>query len=226
MRGRVFARGNTDLNLLRPNLIYLHGFASGPTSRKAQYFRERFAAEGISIEIPDLAAGDFEHLTISGQLKVIESVANGKPVSLIGSSLGGYLAALYASRHPEVAKVVLLAPAFHFLRNWTEKLGLERAEAWKRTGSLPVYHYGDKTERHLDYAIVTDGQQYEPAPTFRQPALIFHGTNDDVVPARFSEGYAASHSNVKLRLLDSSHELTDVLETMWEDVRRFGVAIR
>ncbi len=71
-------------------VIYLHGFASGPGSRKAQLFLRRFAERGVSLEIPDLAAGDFEHLTISGQLAVIETVARGEAVSLMGSSLGGY----------------------------------------------------------------------------------------------------------------------------------------
>jgi predicted esterase YcpF (UPF0227 family) len=56
----------------RQNFIYLHGFASGPGSHKAQFFRERFADYGIELQIPDLAAGDFSGLTISGQLRVVE----------------------------------------------------------------------------------------------------------------------------------------------------------
>ena len=95
-------------------ILYLHGFASSPASSKARFFAERMRAAGALIDIPDLAAGDFEHLTISGQLRVIERAAAGDPVALMGSSLGGYLAALYAARHPEVSRVVLLAPAFGF----------------------------------------------------------------------------------------------------------------
>src|SRR5690348_17748458 len=53
----------------------------------------------------------FEHLTISGQLGVLERTLQNEPVRLIGSSMGGYLAALYAARHPEVDRLVLLAPA-------------------------------------------------------------------------------------------------------------------
>ena len=91
-------------------VLYLHGFASGPSSGKAQWFRRAFAERGIELEIPDLVEGGFENLTITGQLGVIERAAKGEPVSLIGSSMGGYLAALYASRHPEAARLVLLAP--------------------------------------------------------------------------------------------------------------------
>ena len=45
--------------------IYLHGFASGPGSTKARFFRDRFAEAGRELRVPDLAAGDFEHLTIT-----------------------------------------------------------------------------------------------------------------------------------------------------------------
>jgi len=47
-------------------ILYLHGFASGPSSSKARYFRGRLEAAGAHVEVPDLAAGDFEHLTLSG----------------------------------------------------------------------------------------------------------------------------------------------------------------
>ena len=88
-------------------LIYLHGFASGPMSNKAQFFRRRFEEIGVEMQIPDLSEGNFETLTISGQLRVIERIAGGADVRLIGSSMGGYLAALYAARHPEVSRGAL-----------------------------------------------------------------------------------------------------------------------
>ena len=76
------------------------------------------------IEIPDLAEGDFDQFcTISGQLRVIERVANEDPVWLIGSSLGGYLAALYAARHPEAERTHADRPAFDFIARWRERLG-------------------------------------------------------------------------------------------------------
>ena len=202
-------------------LIYLHGFASGPSSKKANYFRRRFAEHGVEIEIPDLAEGDFEGLTLSGQLRVIERIARDEEVSLMGSSLGGYLAALYAARHPEVEKVVLMAPAFGFLRRWVEGLGEQRQLEWKQTGKLAVYHYGDGGPRDLGYGIVEDGAQYEERPGFRQPGLIFHGDKDSVVPVECSKEFAAESSNVRLEVLDSDHELLNVLDLMWMGSWRF-----
>ena len=92
-------------------VVYLHGFASSPHSSKAQFFRRRFAEHGVPMEIPILDEGRFEELTVTGQLAVIDRAVGEEPAILIGSSLGGYLAALYASRHPsQIEKLVLLAP--------------------------------------------------------------------------------------------------------------------
>lgn len=192
-----------------PRTVYLHGFASSPLSKKAGYF----AGLIPGLTIPDLAAGDFEHLTISGQLRVIEAACQGQPVSLIGSSMGGYLAALYAARHPEVERLVLMAPAFCFLRRWSE--------AWEGKQCLPIYHYGEGRECTLSRGIIDDAQLYEDYPDFQLPALIFHGTRDDTVPPEFSQAFAASHPNATLRLLDSDHELIDVLDLLGSETAQF-----
>ena len=201
--------------------LYLHGFASGAASGKAQWFRRCFAERGVDLEIPELVDGDFEDITITGQLGVIERTAKGEPVSLIGSSMGGYLAALYASRHPEVEKLVLLAPAFHFPQRWPEELGAEKTAEWRRTGRFEVFHYAEGRPRNVGWNLIEDGLRYDAEPSFRQPALLFHGINDTVVPPAYSEAYAARHANVRLRLMASDHQLTDVTQLIWDDVAPF-----
>jgi pimeloyl-ACP methyl ester carboxylesterase len=200
-------------------LIYLHGFASGPTSSKAQFFRRRFEALDIDMQIPDLSEGNFEGLTISGQLRVIERTAGGEDVWLMGSSMGGYLAALYGARHPEVTRLILLAPAFGFARRWPLRLGAENVAEWQRSGWLSVYHYGEKRESRVGYALLEDGARYEDYPDVSQPVLIFHGREDDVVPVEYSREFAALHPQAALRVMDSGHELLNVLEDMWAEVR-------
>jgi uncharacterized protein len=195
-------------------IIYLHGFASGPLSKKAAFFRRHIA----HLEIPDLANGDFEHLTVTGQLAVIETLAGGDPVALVGSSMGGYLAAAYAARHPEVAKLVLLAPAFGFARRWAES---PDADEWKRAGFLNVYHYAAQGMRKLGYQLIEDALLYDDYPNFAQPALIFHGIHDTVVPPEFSRLFAGTHPNARLRLLDSDHELLNALDAIWLGSRSF-----
>jgi uncharacterized protein len=202
-------------------IVYLHGFASGPASSKARFFAEQFRSLGIDISIPDLADGDFEHLTITGQLKVVDREVQGRPVVLMGSSMGGYLAALYAARHREVERLVLLAPAFDFARRWPESLGETAMHEWQATEWRTTYHYGDGHPRQLSYQLIEDGFQYEDYPAVTQPALILHGTRDDVVPAAASKEFAKRGQDRQLVLLDSGHELTDVLDRLWAETAKF-----
>lgn len=198
-------------------ILYLHGFASSPQSSKAQFFHRLLP----QVEVLDLAEGDFENLSITRQLRVIERAASGDPVILIGSSMGGYLGALYAARHPEVARVVLMAPAFRFAHRWEEVLGPEKVEEWRRTGWIEVFHYADGRNRRLGYQLLEDARRYEDYPDFHQPALIFHGAHDDTVPAAYSETFAAQHVNGKLEILDSGHELLNVLDYIGARVASF-----
>jgi pimeloyl-ACP methyl ester carboxylesterase len=195
--------------------LYIHGFASGPRSRKAQAFRTALAAQGIALDIPELDQGDFERLTISGQLAVIAGTLNGAPARLIGSSMGGYLAALYAAAHPEVSRVVLLAPAFGFASRWRDKIAGE-PPAW-----LEVFHYATNSARRVHYGLIEDALGYPEMPDFAQPARIFHGIHDDVVPVAYSRDFAAGHPNARLTELDSDHELLDVLSTIVDDAVPF-----
>ena len=204
-----------------PRWIYLHGFASGPSSQKAQFFRRKMAARGIVMSIPELDEGNFSGLTITGQLGVLERAAAGGPVSLIGSSLGGYLAALYAARHPEVERLVLMAPAFDFVRRWTDRLGVETMAGWQRSGVLRVPHYGLQTDADLGYQLIEDATRYEAFPDASQPALIFHGDQDDIVPLELSRRFVAGHPSARLVVLHSGHELTDVLDELWEGTGAF-----
>jgi pimeloyl-ACP methyl ester carboxylesterase len=191
--------------------LYLHGFASGAKSRKAQAFHAALAAQRIGLEIPTLDEGDFEHLTITAQLRVIEQTLKGDPVRLAGSSMGGYLAALYASTHPEVDRLVLLAPAFSFSDRWDDLVKPEGMAAWRNTGWLEVFHYGEARQRRIHYGLYEDALTHPASPDFTQPARIFHGVNDAVVPIELSRNYAATHPNTILTEYDSDHELLSVL---------------
>ena len=202
-------------------IIYLHGFASGPGSRKASYFAERLRERGAHVEVPDLAAGDFEHLTISGQLRIVEKAAAGEPSVLIGSSLGGYLAALFAATHPAVRALVLLAPAFHFRHLWKNRLGEAGWQEWERGGVLTAYHYALGRPASISFDLMRDAAKFPAQPRFEQPALIVHGSRDDVVPIASSENFVRRHPNARLVVVDSGHELTDVLDAIWNETLDF-----
>ena len=202
-------------------IVYLHGFASGPQSSKARYFRALLERAGASVAVPDLAEGDFEHITITGQLAVIDRIVAARPAALIGSSLGGYLAALYAARHPGITRVALLAPAFGFAQRWPERLGHAQMGAWRHHGTIDVFHYAENRHRKLGYQLLADGERFEANPDFTQPALIFHGAHDDAVPVRYSQEFAASHPNATLEVLDAGHDLLNVLDYIAPRIERF-----
>lgn len=209
-------------------IVYLHGFASSPQSSKARFFGEKFRQAGIPFAAPALDQGDFEGLTITSQLEVIHSaVGDGASgVVLMGSSLGGYLAALFATTfaatHAQaVDRLILMAPAFDFLNRWKARLSPEEIVRWKTQGWFPIYHYGAKAERRLGYQFLEDGARYPGVPDFSQRALILQGTEDPVVPAAGSQDFAKEHPSVRLALFPSGHELTDVLDGLWREVACF-----
>src|SRR5271155_5017788 len=138
-------------------VVYLHGFASSPQSSKARFFSDHFASMGVPFLAPELDEGNFQGLTITGQLSVVENAVGDGPVGMMGSSLGGYLAALFAARHVQkVEKLVLLAPAFQFPTRWRARYTAAELEQWRRQGTIPFFHYGYKQERGLGYQIVED----------------------------------------------------------------------
>jgi pimeloyl-ACP methyl ester carboxylesterase len=208
-------------------LAYLHGFASGPASTKAQFVRARLAALGYELAIPDLAP-DFTHQTVTGQLATAEALLDGEPAILMGSSLGGYLAALVAARHPErVRALVLLAPAFGFAPRWEAQLGPEVMAHWRRHGVMPVMHHGREREELLSIDLLTDARRHPDEPDPAVPALVVAGRFDDAVPLATVEAFAGRRPERELAVYDAGHQLTEVLDPLWERMRaflaRFGV---
>ncbi len=204
--------------------IYLHGFASGPQSTKAQYLQVRCVQVGIALEIPDLNQGDFAHLTISRQIAQTVALfpADGLPVTLIGSSLGGLTAAIIAQDYPQVQQLILLAPALDFLDHWLPKLGDRQLTLWEQNGYLPIYHYAEQKLLPLHYDFLVDAHRYHLFKIDRfLPTLILHGIHDNVIPISASRDFASKCPWVELLELDSDHNLTDVNDRIWQEMYRF-----
>ncbi|MFH7241451.1 MAG: YqiA/YcfP family alpha/beta fold hydrolase [Spirulina sp.] len=207
--------------------LYLHGFASGPQSYKAQALRARFEAVGLSLTIPDLNQGDFFGLTLSRQIQQARELilAQAQPTVIIGSSLGGLTAAWVAEQadlRGRIEKLVLLAPAFRFLAQWLPRLGEAALDQWRRQGELSVYHYADQEQKTLHYRFVEDAQGYnDDALQAPIPTLICHGTQDEVIAIEASRAYALRRPWVQLLELDSDHALGDVEAEIWQAMADF-----
>ena len=203
--------------------IYLHGFASGPGSTKARYIRAQFAKIGIELQVPDLNQDDFTHLTVARQIaQVVDLFPKDDPVTLIGSSLGGWVSTIIAQDYPQVEKLVLLAPAFDFLNHWLPKIGDRQLTSWENTYYLPIYHHALKDLSPLHYNFVVDARRYPLAQIDRLlPTLIIHGINDKVIPIAASRSFGADRPWVRLLEWESDHQLTNVSERIWQEIRDF-----
>jgi pimeloyl-ACP methyl ester carboxylesterase len=86
-------------------IVFIHGSESNSQTYKAVLLRRLFPA----MVVPDFTG------PLTERMPQLESILDRETGwTIIGSSLGGLMAALFASRHPQqVRKLVLLAPALN-----------------------------------------------------------------------------------------------------------------
>lgn len=204
------------------NVLYLHGFCSSSGSAKGVWLAERFHELGVHVELPDLDEGDFEHSTLTRQLALVDRLVEElHPSMVIGSSLGGYLAALHAARRlGAVPAIALLAPAFDFANRLSAALGPE-VERWRRDGVRAFYHYRARSELNLAYSFLEDARTLEPFPDVGVPTKVLHGTNDESVAPELSVRFAQGKSNVSVEWYDTDHQMLDVIDQVWIGIRDF-----
>jgi uncharacterized protein len=205
--------------------IYFHGFASSPQSQKAIAFARRFAELGLPLTVPDLEGGDFKHLTISRQLRIIENTLGSFPrasFALIGSSMGGYLAALTAQLRPEVKGAYLMCPGFNFIKRW--RPAALSGEILREDGAelLRVFNYRYNKTMELDLGIFEDAEKWEKVKYERPvPTRIVHGIHDDTVDIWESRNFTRNHAWASLKEVDSDHGLLSHLDWIIDDCLDF-----
>ena len=206
-------------------ILYLHGFASSSHSGKATYLAERLRARGLTVVIPDLNQPDFATLTITRMLGQVRTILDGArdPITVVGSSLGGYVAVNAAAAWPDrIARLVLLAPALDFSDEGLGAPGGASLSDWKRDGQIQVFHFGYGRMLPIHYELYEDARRYDAMHAdVRMPILAFQGTRDTAVHPEMVQRWAATRPNVELHLLDDDHQLTASLPYIWERTAAF-----
>jgi pimeloyl-ACP methyl ester carboxylesterase len=207
------------------HLLYLHGFASSARSSKAAYFRARAAERGVELLTPDFNEPDFAGLTITRMLAQVSELMAGLPagpVSVVGSSLGAFIALQVALQQRRVDRLVLLAPALDFSGNRLKDLGDRGLEEWRRTGLLNVFHYGFGRVMPIRFGLYEDAARYDAMDArIAIPIQIFQGKRDVAVSPETVRRWAAVRPSVELHLLDDDHQLIASLDPIWQKMAVF-----
>lgn len=204
------------MSRVKPRVLYLHGFASSPDSRKGLAFDEALSAAGYDVDRLDLRLPERDRLRLSAMVAhVVERARPHDHVVLVGSSLGGLTAALAAGQIEGCLGGVLMAPAFGFSARWPERLGPEAFARWEAGEPLVVEDHAGGSDLQVDHGFYLDAVTTEAeTPVADLPWLVFHGRDDDVVPLSASQAFVQRAGQASLTTLDDGHALTDSLSVM------------
>lgn len=115
---------------------------------------------------------------------VTNLLADGPPVTIVGNSLGGWLAWLVAQEQPAVEELILIAPAFNMMDLRAAQISNERRERWQATGSMTWDDEPMHREAPIPWHWVEDSQALW-GRRFTLPrrvkTTILHGLQDAVI---------------------------------------------
>lgn len=155
----------------------------------------KFAQNTITREVSDL-----KYLVESLQTRTIlpefiRNYVDTDKIFLIGQSLGGAIATIFAAQTQIPSKVILLGSVGTLNRYSKRQL-----EDWKRTGFLEFDNLRNGQKLRINYSYIEDIQQndydlYKFLRKIRCPVLIIHGSEDYTVPLREIETYYKKGQN-------------------------------
>ena len=200
-------------------VILCHGMESNKNSEKIVALAAALAGRGILALRFDFSyvgesTGKFEDITYSGEVNdlraayaLVQSRAPGK-IAILGSSMGGTVALLFAADEPEIAALVTIAAPVHPERFPQRTLTLKQIDEWRHRG-FTLYH-----GQRLNVSLLHDLERInvlEAAARVACPVLVVHGDADEVVPATEAHELYGRLTNSKqlLTLAGGDHRLSD-----------------
>jgi pimeloyl-ACP methyl ester carboxylesterase len=205
---------------VRRQVLYFHGFASSPHSRKVIALRELLEPDGIALDAPDLNVPSFERLDFDAIVDL--GVARGRanpPRAIAGSSLGA-LVALAVAKSID-APLVLIAPALGIAARWIDEL--------PAGDPIRVFNHalGEEASIHRAFFEGMARVDVDREPP-KQPVTVIAGRNDESVGFENVERvWRAWEASGRLaagsRLIDipnGDHSLVGFVDVIAEAVRR------
>lgn len=174
-------------------IYYIHGYLSSPDGTKAILFNDILNAHPIKYRTCEP-----EDLVINDCLQMIhKTIQDDVDVMLIGSSLGGFLAAKTALHHRSVKKMVLLNPALI-------------------PPPVDVSQLPDMPQR-----ILQDMQDNDLfTKKIQADILIVLGTNDMVVPNSWAISFATVQE-ARIHFLHDDHQFSQNLTYLPQIISEF-----
>lgn len=206
-----------------PMVVFLGGYRSDMTGTKASFVEERCKARGQEFLRFDYSGhgqsgGKFEDGTIGAwkndALDIIDHFAK-RPVILVGSSMGGWIAFLVALARPGlVAGMIGIAAAPDFTEELYRHLSDTEKDELKKTGAVripndysdePYYFTSAFYEEAKDY-LVLNKQRSLPFPV-----CLLQGKQDKDVPWQTTEKIKSVFSSPDLSVIlieEGDHRLS------------------
>jgi pimeloyl-ACP methyl ester carboxylesterase len=106
------------------------------------------------------------------------------PITIVGNSLGGWLAWLVAQEQPSVEELILIAPAFDMMGVRAAQIPAERRERWQAVGSMPWDDDPLHQQAPISWDWVEDSRmiwEKRHVKPGRVKTTILHGLQDAVI---------------------------------------------
>lgn len=182
-------RGSSGSSL-GPTIVLCHGMMSSKEGTKQKAFAQALEEIGLSVLRFDFSfcgesEGRFEEITFAQEVDDLRSAVDwvrskgGTPVGLLGSSMGGAVAILYASEDPSIEALVTIAAVGRPARIADRMDDLKKkTQEWKDEG-YQLGAEGEVGERFFEDARTQD--VLAAARSLSVPLLVLHGGGDEVV---------------------------------------------
>mgnify|MGYP000020567368 FL=1 len=175
------------------HILFITGFLSKRWGSKSKALAEMCRQQNWGFCCFDFrgngdSEGTFPDYTLRDWLddarRVTKMLTDDAPLTIVGSSLGGWLGWILGQENRQVQQLLLLAPAFNMMKQRAQDIPESRREQWRQTGWMPW----DDDALHRDFPLSWQwveesealwAQRFEnlrPVPT-----TILHGLQDDVI---------------------------------------------